>query len=74
MQCFFFVAERLIALALPDDAKKQSSNLVLSASFATLLFAIHPLRVEAVAMATDRKELLATIFVSGLSGFTCRAG
>jgi protein O-mannosyl-transferase len=54
---FFFISRRLLALAVPG-----SNNLTLGAGFAALLFAIHPMRVEAVALASDRKELLATFF------------
>src|SRR6266516_1190265 len=38
------------------------SALALSAGFASLMFAIHPLRVESVAWATERRDVLSGLF------------
>jgi protein O-mannosyl-transferase len=62
---FFFVAQRLIARALPHNAEGESWQLTVAAAFAALVFSVHPLRVEVVAMATDRKESLAAFFFLG---------
>ena len=52
---FFFVARRLLAAALPRPC--ETSRLV-AALVAALLFAVHPLRVESVAWATERRDVL----------------
>jgi tetratricopeptide (TPR) repeat protein len=59
---FYFVSRRLlsIALFLADDEKKWQLNL--SAAFSALLFGMHPLRVESVAWATERRDVLSGFF------------
>ena len=59
---FFFVAKILIAQALQLNADEQSGSLNLAAGLASLLFAIHPLRVESVAWATERRDVLSGLF------------
>ena len=59
---FFFVAKILIAQALQLNADEQSGSLNLAAGLASLLFAIHPLRVESVAWATERRDVLSGSF------------
>lgn len=54
---FYLVALRLLRAALPAAAA-YPRRLQLSASIAALLFSIHPLRVEAVAWATARLDVL----------------
>jgi Flp pilus assembly protein TadD len=57
---FYFLTRRLLALSMP------SFNLVvlyLAAGFAALIFAIHPLRVESVAWATERRDVLSGFFL-----------
>ena len=62
---------RLLALALPgsndDDAPP------IGAAFAALLFAIHPLRVESVAWAVERKDCLSGLFFLATVYFYLRA-
>jgi protein O-mannosyl-transferase len=55
---FYFVALRLVrhATRFADGALR------LSALVATLFFAIHPLRVESVAWATERRDVLSGLF------------
>ncbi len=53
---FFFVARRLLGLALGAGAS--AGALSAAALAAALLFALHPLRVESVAWATERRDLL----------------
>src|SRR5207245_6222931 len=58
---FFFLARRLLTLALPL-ASGRGHALTVSAGFAALVFAIHPLRVESVAWATERRDVLSGLF------------
>src|SRR3989475_6818994 len=59
---FFFVAFRILGLGLPDPGDRRQADLVLSAGFAALVFAIHPLRVESVAWVTERRDVLSGLF------------
>src|SRR5437899_1426812 len=59
---FYLVACRILGLALPGPAQRGNVGLAASAAFATLLFAIHPLRVESVAWATERRDVLSGLF------------
>src|SRR6266513_252865 len=59
---FYFVAFRILGLALPDPGDRGRAGLALSAGFAALLFALHPLRVESVAWATERRDVLSGLF------------
>src|SRR5437870_6954361 len=54
---FFFVVLRLLTLALPSPAERGHA-LAVSAGFAALVFAIHPLRVESVAWVTEQRDVL----------------
>jgi tetratricopeptide (TPR) repeat protein len=58
---FFFLARLLLSAALTSD--EQSETMVcISAGLAALLFSIHPLRVESVAWATERRDVLSGFF------------
>src|SRR5712692_2885137 len=59
---FYFAALRLLKLALPGPAERNQAGLALSAGVAALLFALHPLRVESVAWATERRDVLSGLF------------
>ena len=59
---FYFVGRRLLAIALTVKENERSWQLSLTVAFAALLFAIHPLRVESVAWATERRDVLAGFF------------
>jgi tetratricopeptide (TPR) repeat protein len=59
---FYFVAVRILGMALPDPSGRRRANLALAAAFAALLFALHPLRVESVAWATERRDVLSGLF------------
>src|SRR3989442_1960197 len=54
---FFFVVRRILPVALPSPSERGHA-LAVSAGFAALVFAIHPLRVESVAWATERRDVL----------------
>src|SRR2546426_882330 len=58
---FFFVVRRLLTRALPSPAERGHA-LTVSAGFASLVFAIHPLRVESVAWVTERRDVLSGLF------------
>src|SRR5438105_11119904 len=58
---FYFVVRRILTLALPSPAER-SHALAVSAGFAALVFAIHPLRVESVAWVTERRDVLSGLF------------
>src|SRR3989442_3611892 len=57
----FFLPRRLLTLAVPL-ASGRGHALTVSAGFAALVFAIHPLRVESVAWATERRDVLSGLF------------
>src|ERR1051325_8616141 len=54
----YFVARRLIGLARPEARERRPRTVSLAAAFAALFYAIHPLRVESVAWATERRDVL----------------
>jgi protein O-mannosyl-transferase len=58
---FYFVALRLLALSWAATAN--TLPLRIGAAIAALAFAIHPLRVESVAWATERRDVLSALFV-----------
>src|SRR5438034_1865598 len=58
---FFSLVRRILTLARPSAAERDHA-LVVSAGFAALVFAIHPLRVESVAWVTERRDVLSGLF------------
>src|SRR5437867_212890 len=58
---FFFVARRILTRALPSPSERGHA-LTVSAGVAALLFALHPLRAESVAWATERRDVLLGLF------------
>ena len=59
---FYFVARRLLALVWSNSFDQAPWKLGASAAFAALIFAVHPLRVESVAWATERRDLVSGFF------------
>src|SRR5262249_35499558 len=64
---FYLASVRLLSLVAP--AARATVEGRLAAAFSALLFAIHPLRVESVAWATERRDVVAACFL--LSGLLC---
>jgi len=62
---FYYVSRRLLSIvwSIPDEAGQ--AQLGWSAALAALLFAIHPLRVESVVWATERRDVLSGLFYLG---------
>jgi hypothetical protein len=56
---FYLLARRLLGLAMPSV---DGSTLRLAAATAALFFALHPLRVESVVWATERRDVLSGFF------------
>jgi tetratricopeptide (TPR) repeat protein len=67
---FFFVVKRLLRAALPTG---DSRGIVVGALAAALLFAVHPLRVESVAWATERRDVLSGAWLMAAVIFYLRA-
>ena len=59
---FYFLAVRLLSLALSRPSLAADLGLRMAAGFAALFFSIHPLRVESVAWATERRDVLSGLF------------
>ena len=59
---FSLLCARLLAAAAPPSSDEERTALSISACFAALFFALHPLRVESVAWATERRDVLSGLF------------
>lgn len=66
---FFFVAKRLLYVASPS---LPCSSVVAGALLASFMFAVHPLRVESVAWATERRDVLSGAWWIVAVGFYLR--
>ncbi len=62
---FYFICRRLLIAALLLAENEQSWRLTLSAAFAAFFFTVHPLRVESVAWATERRDVVSGFFFLG---------
>lgn len=60
---FYFLSLRLIVLGFNEPALERASQPRWAAALSALLFALHPLRVESVAWATERKDVLSGFFL-----------
>ncbi len=56
---FYFIARRLFAEARPEAGE---ADLETASALAALLFGLHPLRVESVAWASERRDVLSGFF------------
>jgi protein O-mannosyl-transferase len=64
---FYYIALRLIGIASPSAALSNEMPRRIAAGFATVIAALHPLRVEAIAWASARAEVLsALLFLSSI--------
>jgi tetratricopeptide (TPR) repeat protein len=59
---FYFVCRRTLEIAWPNALNQAPWKLSVSAAFAALFFSIHPLRVESVAWATERRDVVSGFF------------
>lgn len=59
---FYFVSRELLRAALSISTEAETWQSSVSAALSALLFAIHPLRVESVAWATERRDVLSGFF------------
>ena len=59
----YFVAMRLLAAALRLEQGSDYVSLRLASAAAALFFSIHPLRVESVAWASERRDVLSVFFL-----------
>ncbi|MBN1341388.1 MAG: tetratricopeptide repeat protein [Phycisphaerae bacterium] len=59
---FFFVARWLLRAAIGAWKPDMQTAVSVAATVAALLFAVHPLRVESVAWATERRDVLSGLF------------
>ncbi len=60
---FAGVSTRLYRLAFGIRAGEEPRALVVAAAMSAALFALHPLRVESVAWATERRDVLSGLFI-----------
>lgn len=58
----YALSRRLLALSMSGSLVDSSRWLTVGAAFAALVFAVHPLRVESVAWATERRDVLSGFF------------
>ncbi|MDO8629327.1 MAG: hypothetical protein Q7R41_02440, partial [Phycisphaerales bacterium] len=70
---FFFVARRLLRTALAADNGLAEESVSWGSLCAALLFAVHPLRVESVAWATERRDVLSGFWLMLSVWFYLRA-
>ena len=59
---FYFVARRIVRAARSGSVERSPLSLTAAAAVAALVFALHPLRVESVAWATERRDVLSGLF------------
>ena len=68
---FFRLSAELLKRSFPRE--DESTTIACGAAFAALVFALHPLRVESVAWAAERRDVLAGAFSLGALLFYVRA-
>jgi protein O-mannosyl-transferase len=60
---FYFAVVRLLSLNAATKTLSETILVRISAAFAALMFSVHPLRVEAVAWASARNDVLSAFFL-----------
>ena len=60
---FYFLALCILRLAMPERHERDELALYIGAATAAIVFGVHPLRVESVAWATERRDVLSTFFL-----------
>ncbi len=60
---FYFLARLLLRLVLPPKEGASDWPACVAAFVAAIVFACHPLRVETVAWATERRDVLSSVFL-----------
>src|SRR5690242_13420027 len=58
----YFLARAVLELTRPAASDSTRHQLDAAAAFSSLVFALHPLRAESVAWATERRDVLAGLF------------
>ena len=58
----YFLARAVLQLSRPSLSSETPARLDAAAGFAALVFALHPLRAESVAWATERRDVLSALF------------
>ena len=58
----YLVTQRLFRIVWPGASAAGADGLRIAAALATLVFAVHPLRVESVAWITERRDVLSGFF------------
>ncbi len=59
---FYALSARLLGLGFSERALRHPATIRMGAAAAALLFGLHPLRVESVVWATERRDVLAGMF------------
>jgi tetratricopeptide (TPR) repeat protein len=59
---FYFLALAIFRIAIPPNSAETRSRIPLGALVAALVFALHPLRAESVAWATERRDVVSGTF------------
>ena len=59
---FYFISRRMLEILRPQAPNQARWKLSTAAAFAALFFSIHPLRVESVAWATERRDVVSGFF------------
>ncbi len=72
----YWAAKRLLEQGMPSLALSSPGGVMFGASAAALLFGLHPLRVESVVWATERRDVLSAFFflLSVIAYLRARAG
>jgi len=61
----YFLAMRLFRIVWKEKEKLNLASLFFASAIAALLFGLHPLRVESVAWASERRDVLSMFFLLG---------